>query len=446
MEKKWADLTPEEKREERFKRWLAAPEVKFVSPEAKKLYQERVTRLIKVIKLEEPDRVPCLLPAGFFPAYYAGATLHKVMYNYKELRRAWRKFRQDFDTDTSMGPNFVWPGRVFDRIDYKLMKWPGHGLSPESRSYQYIEGEYMMADEYDALINDPSDFWLRTMMPRILGALEPFKHLSPFTPMSAIPMGFVASFGRSDVQKALKALVDAGKELNRWRVAVAEATREELEAGYPPFGESLSGAPFDMIGDFLRGTQGIILDMYRQPDKLLEALENITPMAIELAVAGANAVLSPIVMMPLHKGDDTFMSQKQFETFYWPTLRKVMLGMIDEGLVPMPFAEGFYNKRLETIRDVPRGAVIWWFERSDMALAKKVLGDTTCIAGNVPTSILCTGTPQEVKDHCRKLIEVCGKGGGYILAGASSAEQATAYNLRAMMEAAKEYGVYKKGD
>ena len=443
MEKEWEELTPEERREERFKRWLEAKEVKFVSLEAKKSYQERVTRLIKVIKLEEPDRVPCLLPAGFYPAYYAGGNLHKVMYDYDELRRAWKKFRQDFDTDTSMGPGLVWPGKVFDRIDYKLMKWPGHGLAPESRSYQYIEGEYMMADEYDALINDPSDFWLRIIMPRIVGALEPFKHLSPFTPMSGIPIGFIAPFGRSDVQAALKALMDAGEELEKWRGATAEANREELEAGYPPFGGSFSGAPFDMIGDFLRGTRGIIMDMYRQPDKLLAAMEKITPMAVELAVGGADAALSPIIMMPLHKGDDNFMSDKQFETFYWPTLRKVMMGMIDEGLVPMPFAEGFYNRRLEVIRDVPRGAVIWWFERSDMALAKKVLGDTTCIAGNVPTSVLCTGTPQEVKEYCRKLIEVCGKGGGYILTGASSVEQTTPENLRAMLEAVKEYGVYK---
>jgi len=443
MEKKWAELTPEEKREVRFKKWLEAEGAGFVNPEAEEAYKKRVTRLIKAIKLEQPDRVPCFLPAGFYPPYYTGGTLQDVMYDYDKLQSYWRVFRRDFDTDSSMGPGFVFPGRVFDRIDYKLMKWPGHGLAPESRSYQYIEGEYMKADEYDALINDPSDFWLRIMMPRIVGALEPFKYLNSFTPMSGIPMGFIMPFGRPDVQGALKALMDAGEELGKWSQAVAEYNREELASGYPPFGENLSGAPFDMIGDFLRGTRGIMLDMYQQPDKLHEAMEKITPMAIELAVAGASAFLSPIILMPLHKGDDHFMSDKQFETFYWPTLRKVIIGLTNEGLVPMPLAEGFYNRRMEYIKDVPRGAVIWWFERSDMSLAKKVLGDTTCIAGNVPTSVLCTGTTQEVREYCRKLIEVCGKGGGYILTGASSVEQTTPENLRAMLEAVEEYGVYK---
>jgi len=443
MERKWADLSWEEKREERFNKWLEAPGVEFVSPEARKAYQERVTRLIKVIKLEEPDRVPCFLPAGNFPAYYAGTTLMKTMYDYDDLVRAWKKFRQDFDMDTAMGPGLVWPGKVFDRIDYKLLKWPGHGLAPESRSYQYIEGEYMKADEYDHLIQDPSDFWLRIIMPRIAGALEPFKHLNPFNPMSGIPIGFIAPFARPDVQTAFQALMDAAEELEKWMAATAEANREELTAGYPPFGGSFSGAPFDMIGDMLRGTHGIMLDMYRQPDKLLEALEKITPMTIDMAVSGADAALSPVVPMPLHKGADSFMSAEQFETFYWPTLRKVLIGLIDEGLVPIPLAEAYYDKRLEVIKDVPRTSTIWWFERTDMAKAKEVLGDTTCIAGNVPTSLLSTGTPQEVKEYCRKLIEVCGKGGGYILTGASSVEETTADNLRAMMEATREYGIYK---
>jgi len=57
--------------------------------------------------------------------------------------------------------------------------------------------------------------------------------------------------------------------------------------------------------------------------------------------------------------------------------------------------------------------------------------------------MVITGTPKEVKECCRKLIETCAPGGGYILAGGASATEAKAENLRALMEAAKEYGVYK---
>ena len=138
------------------------------------------------------------------------------------------------------------------------------------------------------------------------------------------------------------------------------------------------------------------------------------------------------------------MSQQQFDTFYWPSLKKVMDAFIQEGLLIWLFAEGSYNTRLESINVFPKGAVTWYFDRSDMAAAKRILGDKCCIQGNVPSSMMMTGTPQEVKEYCRKLIEVCGKGGGYILAGGSVAGNPKLENLKAMMEAAKEYGVYKK--
>jgi len=144
--------------------------------------------------------------------------------------------------------------------------------------------------------------------------------------------------------------------------------------------------------------------------------------------------------MPLHKGADGFLSTEQFDRFYWPSLRKVILALIDEGILPVLFAEGSYMTRIERCNEFPKGAVSWLFDKTDMAYAKKVLGDTCSISGNVPTSLLATGTSEEVKEYCRELIEVCAPGGGYILAGGANIDTGKPENLRAMMEAAKEYG------
>jgi len=441
MVKDWADLTPEEKRQERFQRWLS-PEVKFSSPEAEEAYKTRATRFIKAINLEEPDRVPVMLPAANLPAFYAGGNLKKVMYDYDEMKRAWRKFLYEFEMDTFMGPGLVLPGKVLDGVDFKLHVWPGHGLPDDAETYQFVESEIMRADEYDALIRDPSDFWLRIFLPRAVGALKPLETLPQLTPMVGIPVFYFIQYGRPEIQEALKALMEAGKEGMKWQKEVMEFSLEALEAGFPSLWGGLSGAPFDMIGDFLRGTQGIILDMYRQPDKIIEAMERMVPIVVDEAVASANASGCPVIIMPLHKGDDTFMSDEQYEKFYWPTLREVMMGMINEGLIPMPFAEGRYNRRLEVIKDLPRGSAVWWFDQTDMANAKKILGDTICIAGNIPVSTLRTGTPQDVKEVCRQLIEVCAPGGGYILTGGAALDKGNPDNLRAVTEAAKEYGVY----
>jgi uroporphyrinogen-III decarboxylase len=168
------------------------------------------------------------------------------------------------------------------------------------------------------------------------------------------------------------------------------------------------------------------------------------PWSITLAaIKNVPVTGSPVCFIALHKGDDTFMSDKQFDEFYWPYFKKIMLAMVEDGLVPMPFAEGRYTNRLKQITDTPRSSVIWWFDHTDMAQAKKILGNVSCIIGNVPTSVVKTGTAAEVKEHCRKLIETCAPGGGYILAGGASLDKGKFENLKAMMEAAYEYGVYK---
>ncbi|MCK4274252.1 MAG: hypothetical protein KAW90_05120 [Dehalococcoidales bacterium] len=246
-----------------------------------------------------------------------------------------------------------------------------------------------------------------------------------------------------EVRAAFQAIIDYGKEMAEWSVPIAEFNREALAAGYPSFSGGQSHAPFDILADTLRGTRGIFIDMYRQPDKLQEAMEILTPINIDCGVEMANASGRPIVFFALHKGDDTFMSDKQYEQFYWPALKKVIMGLIDEGCVPLLFAEGRYNNRLAIIKDLPRGAVLWHFDQTDMTRAKEILGDTACIAGNVPSSLLRTGTPQAVKEYCRQLIEVCGKGGGFILTGGASIDKGNPNNLCAIIEAAKEYGVYK---
>jgi uroporphyrinogen-III decarboxylase len=257
-----------------------------------------------------------------------------------------------------------------------------------------------------------------------------------------MPTAFLGSYTRPDIRAAFQTILDAGEELAKWRGVVADFSKEANNAGFPSLRGGVTMAPFDTIGDTLRGTKGIIRDMFRQPDKLHEAMERITPMNIEAAVSAADAVGGPIIFMPLHKGDDVFMSDEQFETFYWPTFRKVIMGLVEEGCIPLLFAEGRYNRRLEVIKDLPKGTVLWQFDQTDMASAKEILGGTACISGNVPTSLLCTGTPQAVKDCCRNLIEVCSKDGGFILTGGASIDRGNPDNLHAMVEAVEEFGVY----
>jgi hypothetical protein len=443
--KSWKEMTWQERREERFKRWLDAPGVKFVSAEAEKLHKQRVTRFIKAIKLEEPDRVPVMLPAGSSPAYFAGSTFHKIMYDYNELKRSWIQFMDDFgDMDTFMGPGLIPSGRLLDALDVKIMKWPGHGLGKDVTMQQIVEGEYMKADEYDWLMMDPTDYNLRVTMPRTTGLFEPFKKLPPLRMLFG-GASWVALLADPEIRKVFQTLMDLSDEFKKHQAAIMEVHTMALSRGYPSLsGMIMAQAPYDYFADMQRGTRGIVMDLYRQPEKLLEAIDVQLNLMIQTVIKDIPMSDCPVCMMPLHKGDDTFMSDKQFEKFYWPSLQKLMMAMIEEGLVPFPFAEGRYNNRLKQITDTPKGSVVWYFDQTDMAQAKKVLGNVSCIVGNVPSSLVMTGTSAQVKENCRRLIETCAPGGGYILAGGASIDKGDIANLRAMMEAAYEYGMYKK--
>jgi uroporphyrinogen-III decarboxylase len=184
-----------------------------------------------------------------------------------------------------------------------------------------------------------------------------------------------------------------------------------------------------------------MLDMFRTPGKLFEMVERLLPMEIQTGLA-AKSRGAKRVFMPLHKCIDSFMSPEQFETFYWPTLRKVILTLVEEGLTPMVFWEGDCTSRLETIRDIPPGRVVYCFESTDMFKAKDILGDVACIRGNVPLSILSTGTPEDVRDYCKRLIDHVGRGGGFIMDASTQFDDAKPENLKTMFAFTKEYGQY----
>jgi len=450
MEKKWEELTPGEKQEALFQRWLSPKDpqgndLKFQSPQAEKVYKERVTRLKDAIQLKKlPDRVPVFPMLSFFPAFYGGINTQEAMYDYEKLAEATRKYVLDLEPDFQFGIGLATPGRVYDILDYKLYAWPGHGVSPRS-TYQCQEAEYMMADEYDAFIRDPSYFFTNIYFPRIFGKLEAFKMLPnlPTTQEIVFVGPNIIPYGLPPVQEAYKALFEAGAEALKWAGAVGAFNDEMTALGFPAGGGGFTKAPFDVIGDTLRGTRGIMVDLYRQPDKILEAVEALTPLMISMGVSAAQMAGNPLVMIPLHKGADGFLSDEQFKKFYWPCFRNVLTGLINEGCVPLPFVEGSYNTRLEIIKDIPKGTTFWVFDATDMAKAKKALGDVACIGGNVPTDLLSVGTPQQVKDYVKNLIDTCAPGGGYVVSNGVAADDVKPENVKAMIDFTKEYGVYK---
>ena len=433
------------RQEERFGIWLSGEGIPFADTDSKAAYQERVTLIKDAIQLRKtPSRIPVCPSAGFFPIEYAGVTMYNAMYDYKNLREAWETYHKDFMPDAYNGPVNIVPGKVLDTLDLKLYQWPGHGLDKE-REYQFVEDEYMKAEEYQTLIDDPTGFFLTVYFPRIFGSLKSFETFPLLPPVNEIPVipSTVMRFGTDAMQGAFQSLGQAGEEALRWRAAVGQINANIMRKGFPAFAGGFTKAPFDVIGDSLRGTTGVMLDIFRHPDELKEACERLTPIMVKSGVAACRANNHIMPFIPLHKGADGFLSDEMFRTFYWPTLRKVIIGLVNEGLVPMLFAEGSYNDRLDVISDIPKGKAVWWFDRTDMKRAKETVGQITCLAGNMPLDLLCTGTPNQVESYCKDLIEVAAPGGGFIFSSGAGMQGSKPENVKAMITSVREYGVYK---
>ena len=438
----WGTLSPDERLGARLALWKEPPDLVFAGAAAAAAYHERVTIIGDALALRRPARVPICPMFGIYPLSYASVTVRQAMYDYDLFAGAWTKFHTDFAFDAVADP--LPSGRVFEAIDYLQYRWPGHGTADTS-GYQYVEAEYMLPSEFDWLAKDPTGFLLRAYMPRIARAFAPLASLGPLLDLMEGPGVAVclSQFGTPQMQEALAALMSAGAEAMAWLEAVT-ATFAALAArlGMPALSGGMTKAPFDVIGDTLRGTRGIIRDRFQRPEQLLATLDRLVSLCVESGIAGGDASGCPLIFMPLHKGADGFMSDEDYRRLYWPTLKAVILGLIDDGLVPLLFAEGGYNQRLAVIADpeIPPGKVIWFFDATDMGAARRALAGSACIGGDVPGALLRLGTPQEVEQHVARLVADVAAEGGFILSTGTTIDEARPENVAALVAAGRKYG------
>jgi uroporphyrinogen-III decarboxylase len=176
---------------------------------------------------------------------------------------------------------------------------------------------------------------------------------------------------------------------------------------------------------------------------LLAAVNMFIPLTISTMVMATQQSGIKRVFIPMHRGSAGFMSDQQFAKFYWPGLKALILGLIDAGVTPIVFTEGDYTPRLEYFKELPPKKFVLHFEHVDRKKVKKLLGNIACFWGNVPSPLMCAGTPQQVKDDVKELIDTFGDNGGLIIDSTMGIpDESKPENVQALTDAAREYGVY----
>lgn len=405
-------------------------------------YEKRYRRVHEAIALNKPDRVPLVPTLGNVFALGYGVPIQDAMTDQRSVISALEKLLTDLDPDYLYNPDFF-PKEALDLLRPVNINYAGKTPDfHENFTYQTLDHEYMKDDEYEDFLKDPGTYLLHKVIAEKFESLRGLSAVDLYSLCGSSVMGF-GVFSVPEVRDALQTMLDAGAAIEAYGKTSAAVVSFCMEQGYPVWGPpGVASNPFDEFADNIRGLVNTAMDLQEDPELLSEAVERYTDVVIANAVRNCRMFHYDTCFIPLHIGMDEFMSSEDYEKYYWPPLKKLFLALIANGITPFAFCEGNYKTRLDILQDVPKGKVVYFFEKQDMKMAKEKLGGIACIAGNFDSNLLQYGTPETVTEETRRLLDMCAADGGYLMSNALSLDLARPELLAAWRDAVEKYGRY----
>jgi hypothetical protein len=185
------------------------------------------------------------------------------------------------------------------------------------------------------------------------------------------------------------------------------------------------------------------MDMQSQPKKVLAACEALMPHLCHVGLTTADpARLVPIGFW-MHRGCVPFVSQKTFDSHFWPTLKPIIEEFWKRGHQTLFYAEGKWKHHFQTFRELPDRSLVFHCDQDDVFEAHRQLHDKFAISGGVPNVLLSYGKPDEVREFCARVLKEVARDGGYIMdAGAIMQNDTSVENLKVLTQVTRELGVY----
>jgi hypothetical protein len=367
-------------------------------------------RVMAAVALEAVDRVPVIPKAELFSLRHCGEKVATAIIDPERYRQTMEITYDDlggFDAITI-------PGQFMNEMGFYPMgaasKLPGYQLG-DDELFQMDEHEVMTVEDYDVI--------------KEKGWAGYLKHVYP-------KLGY--PFPAEEVPQRQQKLVDQKfADILVWE---AKGVPLFMGPGYIP--------SFELIS-FSRSLKATLMDVRRHPDRLLEAIVAMEEEALNNAAAQiddlrAKTKHSSIASM-MSATRPAFLRPEYFDRFFWQFLKKAVQFFVDRGFVAYLHYDGNWDRYLQPLLELPAKSVIVDFDGStDIFKAKDVLRGHMCIMGDVPAGLLALAGRDEVVEYCKKLIDVVGKDGGFILSsGCSIPLNAKPENVQAMIDTAKTY-------
>lgn len=369
-----------------------------------------------------PKRVPVNVPIPHqVVAQYGGIDPFEFQYDFSKLRDAAEKICDDLAVDACPIQGVSVLARIpayYEYMDSQSFEMGGNG------QVQHPEVSGMLPEDYDYLIEDPYACLLERIIPR------QYKGLSLDNPVSRC---LAMDASRASVRTQAMSMGPVIGQLIE-------------KKGYyqgPPMGSGgFTEAPFDFIGDQLRGFSGVSMDIRRDKKRLMAACEAVLPLMYQFGLPD-HPHPEGIISTPLHM--PTFMRPKDVEEMWFPTYQKMLQQFSAKGARVRAFCEDNWMRYLDMLQDLPAGHILA-FEYGDPKEIKEKLGNRFIITGLYPLELVKTGTPQQCIDKAKELLDIMLPGGGYIFGFDKVPMMASDINLEnliALLKFVRDYSVYE---
>ena len=197
------------------------------------LYQEREKRARDATELRIPDRMPLSINAD--PANYTKIHRSAAYYDPIGWKRAVREVTVAFEPDMC-NAGLPMSGAAMAALGVTNRLWPG-GPLPEDYEYQVEEKEFLKEEEYDIFLNDPTDFVIRYMWPRMYTTMAPLAKLPPIGNTFGGLEGVAVLLTSPEFEPVVKAIAKSANETREFRKNIGDSYGELAELGFPPFSQ-----------------------------------------------------------------------------------------------------------------------------------------------------------------------------------------------------------------
>ena len=376
-------------------------------------YMTSEERMTAAMNLEEPDRVPIAPIVGMdLPVAYYGLSSAEAHIEPIKGLDAMIKFFDEFggwDGYTTL-PLYK-KGYLLGGFKFKA---PGQEL-PDGPNYfgQFDEGEWMKVEDYKT-VTDVG--WYKFVSD------EYIYRITDWTP--------------EDVENARKQFFALGfKGAQEWVIKRKIGMRVGANRVHPFFTLSLNRS-------LLKFTQ----DLYYRPELVDAALDRMTDELIKTVAAQCKRNRSNVVFIPEERAEGAIYPLKIFERFWWPYTKRIVEGLYDEGIITWLHLDQCWDLNIPYFKELPRASCVIDLDGlTDIFRAKEILKDHLCIMSDVSASLFSIGTPKQVEDYVKKLIDKLGVDGGHILSsGCEVPPNCRPENFKVFLKTGKTYQLSKE--